>query len=186
MSTATQLLTVEEFRSLPDPEDGSRYELHSGELVRMAPPKHRHIFLQVQLRKLLEGVARENFVVHTELAFRATPEHEFRFSDVGVVSWQRFASIDPDDNLMGAPDMVIEVESPSNTSAELDAKERLCLANGCREFWIVYPTLRYVRVATENTTKRYKEGEEIPLQLFPGQSVSVSEIFSIVPNPSQG
>ncbi len=74
--------------------------------------------------------------------------------------------------------MVIEVESPSNTAAELDEKEALCLANGCKEFRIVYPRRQVIRVSTGETVHRYKTGKSIPLSLFPGHSIAVSDIFS--------
>jgi Uma2 family endonuclease len=186
MSTATELMTVEDFRLLPDPADGSRYELHAGRLVSMPPPKNRHIYLQIHIRKLLEREAGERAVVHTEWPFRATPEHEFRYADVALVKRLRFERDNLDDNLHGAPELVVEVVSPSNTEEELDEKEALCLANGCREFWVVYPKGRYVRVATGDTTRRYREGDQIPLLLFPGQTIAVSEIFSILPSSSQG
>jgi len=35
----------------------------------------------------------------------------------------------------GAPEIVIEVLSPSNTAAEMMDKEQLCLENGAKEFW---------------------------------------------------
>jgi Uma2 family endonuclease len=74
--------------------------------------------------------------------------------------------------------LVIEVESPSNTAAELDEKESICLANGCKEFWIVYPKRKVVRVATAETVKRYQQSETIALSLFPGHSIAVSDIFA--------
>lgn len=43
--------------------------------------------------------------------------------------------MDPDDYLRGAPDLIIEVLSPSNTATEICDKEKLCLENGAREFW---------------------------------------------------
>jgi Uma2 family endonuclease len=73
--------------------------------------------------------------------------------------------------------MVIEVESPSNTVAEFEDKEPLCLATGCKEFWVVYPQRKIVRVVTGETVKRYQPGESIPLSLFPGHSIAVSDIF---------
>ena len=56
-----------------------------------------------------------------EFAFRALPEHELRVADVAFVSRERLNNTDPDDNLHGAPDVVVEVFSPSNTVAEIVA-----------------------------------------------------------------
>jgi len=75
--------------------------------------------------------------------------------------------VDPEDNLHGAPEWVIEVLSPSNTAAEIFDKEKLCLENGCQEFWVVDSVRRQVRVSTPGgITKTYREGQEIPLRQF--------------------
>lgn len=175
-------MSVDEFLLLPEPSDGSYYELHDGDIVTVTAPKRPHVDLQYRLTTLLATIARESYVVRPELPFRATPVDFFR-ADVGVVSHHRYDTVV--DYLAGSPDMVIEVECPSDTPAELDGKEAVCLANGCREFWVIYPQKRYVRVATGDTTKRYREGDAIPLTLFPGQSLNVSEIFSILPSSSR-
>ena len=69
-----------------------------------------------------------------EVPFRLLPEYELRTADVAVVSVVRLNQADPEDNLPGAPELVIEVLSPSNTAAEIIEKQGLCLENGCLEF----------------------------------------------------
>jgi Uma2 family endonuclease len=92
---------------------------------------------------------------------------------------ERWEQIKPEDNLRGAPDLVIEVLSPSNTAAEMAEKEKLCLENGSKEFWVVYPKLRQVKVSTpDGITTTYRDGQEIPLRLFGGGTLQVSAIFS--------
>ena len=179
MLTPTRLMTVEEFQQLRLPED-KVYDLLNGEVIEMSHPKHRHIRLQHHLFDLLRPLAGSYGHVLIELPFRTTPEYNLWAADVAVVSLDRFNGIDPDDNLRGAPEMVIEVESPSNTAAELDEREAQCLANGCKEFWVVYPTRKVVRVSTGDTVRRYKEGENIPLSLIPGQGIAVTDIFAAI------
>ena len=60
-----------------------------------------------------------------EVAFRALPEHELRVAGVALISAARVAGIDPDDSLHGAPDLVIEVLPPSNTTAGIRQREAL-------------------------------------------------------------
>jgi Uma2 family endonuclease len=177
MSTQTHLMTVEEFRELSLPEDKT-YELVDGHVVEMTRPKNRHIDLQHHIFELLAPIATAYGRLRIEFPFRPTPEYNLRAADVAFVPFDRFSAIDPDDNLHGAPDMVMEVESPSNTAAELDEKEAICFANGCKEFWIVYPKRKVVRVSTHDTVRRYQLGEMIPLPLFPGHSIAVSDIFA--------
>jgi Uma2 family endonuclease len=180
MATTTAAITVEQFLRMLQPQEGYN-ELRNGEVVFVTFPRHIHYDIQQRVRRALEAVACDFGQVGIEFAFRARPEYELRRADVALVSKKRYDAIDPESQLAGAPDLTVEVESPSNTSAELDEKESLCLSNGAVEFWIVYPMKRYVRVATATTTRRYAMGDSIPLTAIPGQMVSVADLF---PEPS--
>jgi Uma2 family endonuclease len=114
-----------------------------------------------------------------ELAFRALPEYELRVADVAYITHERAASIAGDDNLHGAPDLVIEVLSPSNTAREIKEKADLCLANGCRQFWAVDSRLRQIAVSTpDGLTRIYRSGESIPLVFADNQSLKVDAAFA--------
>ena len=171
-------MTVEELRRLP--ESGTPFcELRHGELVKVTPPKFKHRLIQNRLVDLLRPLAPAGGYVSMEFDFRALPEHELRTADVAFVTKERFEAIDPEDNLHGAPDLVIEVLSPSNTAAEMNEREKLCLENGCQEFWVVDSDLRQVKVSTpDGITTTYRAGQEIPLRLFGGGSLRVDAIFA--------
>ena len=179
MSTVTHLMTVEEFLQLPAAIDGRRMELLGGEIIQSTAPKRTHLDLQHRLHMLLLSIVEQSYTLRLEFPFRATPLDFFR-ADIGIVANDVYEPVI--DYLDRAPDIVIEVESASNTAVEFDLKEATCLANGCQEFWVVYPKSRYVRVTTGNIVHRYREGDRIPLTLFPGRSLAVSEIFAILPN----
>jgi len=86
-----------------------------------------------------------------------------------MVSHDRTQQTDPEDNLHGAPELVAEVLSPSNTVAEMNDKERLCLENGSKEFWVVDPDLRQVKATTpDGITTTFRGGQQIPLSAFGG------------------
>jgi len=70
--------------------------------------------------------------VGIEMPFRAVPQFDLRAADAVFISQQRWDAIDPEDNLRGAPEFVIEVKSESSTGAELRERASLCLANRCR------------------------------------------------------
>ena len=175
----SRLMTVEEFRTLPEDSGPVYHELRHGELVAVTRPKAKHTRIQKRLERLLENAAGQHGIVIMELAFRPIPEHELRVSDVAYVSNERWDRVDPDDNLQGAPEITIEVLSPSNSAAELYDKEKLCLENGGREFWVVDPDLRQVKVSTpDGHTITYQSGQQIPLPLFRGAKVPIDDIFA--------
>ena len=173
-TTTTRLMTFAEYERIPNPP-GHRYELHHGELVKVPFPEFPHVRAQWQLRRLLESAAGDAGVVHTEMPYRPLPEHECWGADIAYVAKERWNAID--DYLMGAPELVVEVLSPSNTAAKLLDKRNVCLDNGSREFWVVDTDHRQVEVSTpDGHTIAYKSGQEIPL--FFGGRLAVDAIFT--------
>ncbi len=177
-STPTRLMTFEEFEQLPDPRDErERYELRHGELVKAPPPEYDHFLIQQTLRDLLDRAAAGQGRAYTEAAFRALPDGEYRVADVAYAPADRWTRHKGERYFMGAPDLVIEVLSPSNTAAEMLDRRILCLENGAREFWLVDAGHRQVEVSTpDGHTVTYKTGQEIPL--FFGGRIPVDAIFS--------
>ena len=181
-ATTTSLMTVEEFRKLPEPVSDFQYELHHGELVRVTRPKHKHLHMQRRLRSLIGNLLSGDWLVEIELPFRAVSKHDLRAAHVGVLPVERWNNIDPEDNLRGAPDLVIEILSPSNTAAEMYEREQLCLENGAKEFWTVDLDRRHIRVAsTEKPAQVYRQGQEVPLATFGGGSLPVNGVFAELP-----
>lgn len=178
MSPVPSLVTVEQFRQLP--EGGAlTYELHHGEVVAVTRPKPRHWKLQKRLYGLLEPKLKAFGEVAIEAPFRPVPEFDLRAADVAVVSQARWDAIDPDDDLRGAPELVIEVLSPSNTPRQLRELVALCLANGAVECWIVDPGKRSVTVvAREGGSVVHFSGGSVSLARFGAGDLPVDEIFA--------
>ena len=175
-----EILTVEKFQRLPEDSGGGYHELRGGKVVTIARPAFRHRSLRRQLRRLLERAGSPLIAIDSEVAFRPLPEHELRVADVAVVTAEREAAIDPNGHLMGAPDLAIEVLSPSNTFSEINDKETLCLENGAREFWVVDPFRRLVKLAKpDGHTVTYRPGQSIPWLFAPETAaIAVDRIFS--------
>lgn len=176
----TALMTVAEFRQLQDPP-GAYYELRNGEAITVTYPKQRHDFIEDRLQDLLAPLAKGLGRVVKRFAFRAVREYDLRQADVAFVAASRYRAIDPDDNLHGAPDLVIEVLSPSNTADEMDEKSALCLENGALEFWVVRPRAETVTVqSVDGPTRRYRRGDSIPVERFfcAGTVVRVEDVFA--------
>ena len=173
-------MTVEQFRELPLDRGPWLHELRYGEVVTSTRPKSGQYKLQVRLAHLLETRADRLGVVGIEMPFRAVPQFDLRAADVAFVSRDRWEAIDLDDNLRGAPDLVIEVKSESNTWAELSERASLCLANGCLDFWIADEEARIITaVAPDGKALQYSGEDCVPLPLFGGDGLRVADVFKI-------
>jgi Uma2 family endonuclease len=160
------LLTVEQYRQLPEREDVFQ-ELHWGQVVTLTRPKMRHIKLQYRLVELLRPKVEGSGIVAAEVPFRALPEYDLRGADVAFVSWSRWNAADADDDLHGAPELVIEVLSRSNSKRKLRENAVLYLSTGAQEFWLVDPRHKTVTVTTRHPEAVvYRAGDSIPLKMF--------------------
>ena len=178
MAALPNPMTVAQFRELPEGGEFT-YELHYGEVVRVTRPKARHSELQHRLFELLKPKLTAFGVVRIECAYRGVPEYDLRAADVGVISHDRWKSMDLDDNLHGAPDLVIEVKSPSNTRKKLGEVVSLCLATGSRQCWILEPDRKSVAVYRLGCPVAiYGPGATVPLTAFGSDALPVDEIFS--------
>jgi Uma2 family endonuclease len=179
MAALPHLVTVAEFRELPESGEFT-YELHYGEVVAVTRPKARHWKLQLRLHELLKPKLSDFGGIAIEMPYRPLAEFEFRAADVAAVSWVRWNAIDPDGDLHGAPELVIEVKSPSNTKKQLQELVTLCLANGSLQFWVVDPLQKSVTVIErDGSSTAYVTGGCIPLTAFGSDALAVDQIFEI-------
>ena len=178
MAALPHLITVAEFRELAEGGE-SAYELHHGEVVAVTRPKARHWKLQERLHELLKPKLKGFGNITIELPYRPLAEFELRAADVAAVSRERWDAIDPDGDLHGAPELVIEVRSPSNTRKQLQELVTLCLANGAWQCWIVDADNKSVTVIKrDGSTATFGPGGEIPLAAFGADCLAVDQIFA--------
>jgi Uma2 family endonuclease len=176
MGTTVQAFTTfDEFLKLPNPPAG-HLELHHGEVIVVPPRKYRHAKIQYALLKLLEPLLSHYGVVMSEFPFRV-PGHEACQADIGFVREDRDREAEISDFMMGAPDLVVEVLSPSNSMDDMNDKMDVCMANGCLSFWVVDPKRRVVSVTEGLVTKHYLESMSIPLSDPFRGTISVAAIF---------
>ena len=83
---------------------------------------------------------------------------------------------------VGAPDMVIEILSPSTASRDMLLKYNKYLRAGVREYWIVDPETRMVRVCTLKDGKYdsndYMDADKIPVQVLEGCEIDIKRVFA--------
>ena len=156
---------------------GFKLELHHGEVVKVPPPKKRHSAVRTRLNRALLSMLGDVCYVQTEFPFKVG-EHDAWVADLGVTAASRWAAVPDDSWFSGAPEIVIEVLSPSNTASEMYDRERTCFEGGCREFWVVDPDARQVYVTSPDGPRRTcRSGEQVPIALLGRGTVAVNQIF---------
>jgi Uma2 family endonuclease len=177
MSTATtQPLTAAEFDRLDLPQDRN-WELHDGEVVEVSLPLIVHRLIQKRVMTLLDPLFPLADVL-MEYPFQVG-DHDKRSADVAVVSQDRAKAARQQGILTGAPDMVVEVLSPSNSVMELKRYRRLCLNHGTALFLVIDPEDKTVEVFIQGAkAATYTIEDSLPVVLLDVSSaILVAQIF---------
>jgi len=185
-ATSTALMTAEELMQLPD--DGFRYELINGELEKMPPPGLPHGRIAFRLSVLLG-----NFILDHELGEGFAPETGFKLTsnpdtvlapDFAFVTNERFVEVGKTDGYgAGAPDLAVEVLSPSDRPGKVKQKIARWFNFGTRQLWIVDPKRSTVAVyRSESDITMFSGSDYLEAQdLFPGLRISLDKIFGPAP-----
>jgi len=152
----THLMTAEDLLAMPD--DGFRYELVDGELVQMSPTGFLHLHTTGLLIALLGGHVRERGlgVVGGEggFIFRRDPDKVYA-PDVVFVSTHRLPPKEAWTSFLNiAPELAVEVLSPSDSASYINDKVMTYLDAGVRLVWVVDPRRHTVTVYQADRTAR--------------------------------
>lgn len=176
------LLTYDDYLQLPD--DGKRYELMEGVLCLTPSPTVRH---QRILRKL--GFAMENHLLRHGLGEVFYAPLDVVLSNTCVTQpdllyvSDKKKSVIEEKNIAGAPDLVVEILSPSSAAADRVSKSTIYARYGVPYFWVVDPEKNaleefrldegiYVLVCSWTIEELFQP------ELFPGLEVRLSDLFA--------
>lgn len=173
--------TLEDYLALTD--EYPRYELLEGELIEMVSPTSKHqIVLALLFRQLdrhcdihklgivltapLDVILAPNVVVQPDLLFISVAR---RSQLIG-------------ERINGAPDLVVEIISPTSSGRDLLQKRKLYARHGVAEYWIVDPGDRTIEVQrlTGNlysTVALFEPGQSLVSTIFPGLAVELALVF---------
>ncbi|MPZ22310.1 MAG: Uma2 family endonuclease [Dehalococcoidia bacterium] len=181
VATEKKLMTADELLAMPD--DGARYELVKGELRKMAPAFGEHGYVAGRIHEaLLLFVAekRLGLILSADTGYKLESQPDtVRAPDVAFVSAGRLADVRKAGFVSGAPDLVVEVLSPSNSAREMTEKVEQYLTAGCRLLWIVDPEGRSVTVwMPDRTARLLHDADEIDGgDVLAGFSCPISRFF---------
>jgi Uma2 family endonuclease len=189
IETATKpqpLFTADDLLAMPD--DGKRYELVQGELEEL--PMSSHISSLIAARIIFELQA---FVLPENLGHVTVPDGAYVLREnpatvrIPDVAFTRLNRLPPPAErtrfLRLAPDLVVEVISPSDAAAAINNKVQEYLDAGVSLVWVVYPERRMVQVfVPDRTSRSYFEGDSLDGgDVLPGFTLAVETIFAQVP-----
>ena len=112
-----------------------------------------------------------------DLEFALTDDDRAR-PDVWVLLGKRAATLDVDlVPVPGAPDIAIEVISPTERSSDSHEKVRAYLLHGTSEVWQIYPKSRTAEIHRRGTSRTVETGEVIESDLLPGFALPLVSIL---------
>src|SRR3990172_5835472 len=147
MATTEHLTTAGQLR---EASGLGRCELVRGELVMMSPAGSRNGSVVARLTGRLVGFVDEHHlgtVFGAETGFQICYDPDtVRAPDAGFVRAERVSGELPGGFFPGAPDLAVEVLSPSDRASEVLAKVQDWLGAGCAGVWVVDPHTRSISV----------------------------------------
>lgn len=171
------------------PEE-ERWELITGVPYNMTPaPSRRHQKIQAALLTdfftYLDDKECEVYGAPFDVRL---PEGEEKEDEIRtVVQPDVLVVCDPrkldEKGCLGAPDLIIEITSPSTAGKDLKEKLDLYERRGVREYWIVHPTDETVMVFRLNAQSRYErpdiyaKDDTVPVGILPDFSIALEKIF---------
>jgi Uma2 family endonuclease len=174
--------TYEDYAALP--ADGRRYEIVNGVLV-MAPaptPEHQDIVgeIYVALRAYvkLAGLGR---VFMGPLDVQLSSENTFQ-PDLVVLLNAHLERV-AEKKITGAPDLAVEIASPSTAAYDRLTKYEKYAQAGITEYWLVKPTRRAIEVLVLERGEYRSLGifsgqQTLPSRVVPGLPVMVEQFFA--------
>lgn len=175
-------MTADDLLALP--QDGFRYELIEGLLHKMEPAGFFHGATGIYLTGPLSVYVDDHdlgLVVMAETGFKVQIDPDTVLApDIAFVAKANLPSPLPRHGFFaGAPDLAVEIVSPSETMDDVDEKVGKYLDAGTKLVWIIRPIRRRIEVHRANgeslflTEKDVLDGEDV----VPGFTLPVSRIF---------
>jgi Uma2 family endonuclease len=179
MATTTQQLTLQDFLKLPNIEESPAWEFVDGRANQKPMSTAHHSILQKRLTAAIDQ-ANSPYEAFPEL--RCILSSNSVVPDITVIRQERV----PSDNVPveGAPDWMIEILSPDESTTKLIAKIQTCLKEGTQLGWLIDSEEQVImvllpdhRMTLLRNSDRLPVPQDIPLDL------TVEQVFNWVRSP---
>ncbi|MCI0393873.1 MAG: Uma2 family endonuclease [Chloroflexi bacterium] len=158
-------------------------ELVEGRIVPMSPTKIQHGRLESRLARILSAFVEAQSlgeVMSGEVGIYVQRNPDtIRAADLLFISRQRLAQATPDDFLDVAPELVVEIVSPSDRWAEIRRKLREYFATGVNAVLVVEPGEQMISFFHSPTgVEEFALGDTLVMpEILPGFKLVVADLF---------
>lgn len=166
-----------QFDALPY-QEGRRWELLEGDLVEVSSPTPEHQDIVFNLLAALKQYLKEQSAgrAHQDVEFALSRQDRLR-PDTCALLGER-ANFKPRKiPTHGAPDIAVEVISPTERTGDTRRKVLAYLKSGVREVWQIYPVTREVLIYAGAGPREFQDNQSLTTELLPGWSLPVAALF---------
>lgn len=163
--------------------EGGKFQLIAGEIIEMTSPTPYHQRIVSRLATIFNNfILKENiaelFVAPLDVYFSDTETYQ---PDILILLNESFSKM-KENKIEGAPDLIVEVLSPSTAYYDLKHKKSIYEKNGVKEYWIVDPIEKTVEIFESKNGKYFSLAELTKTEiaksnLFAGMEVELEKIF---------
>jgi Uma2 family endonuclease len=179
MPASARKMTYADYARIP--ADGHRHEVIGGEEIMTPAPDVPHQRTSRKLERLLDEhvIARQlGEVFDAPIDVVLSPEDVVQ-PDIVFIAKEHSGRI-TQKNIQGAPDLVIEILSPSTAAVDRGAKLALYERAEVSEYWLVDPAAKVIEIRELESPRRvriYKEGQSFESRLLTGLMVRLADVF---------
>ncbi|HMV84468.1 MAG TPA: Uma2 family endonuclease [Blastocatellia bacterium] len=185
--------SLDEFWSLPEPKDGSKYELIAGVLYMSPPPDFPHNYSSATLNQVFYSHIEQSGnkgLVFTPRAALWTSSATYVEPDLFYISEDTLNRINI--RKPHTADLVVEIISPGTAIYDRNTKADTYAGLGVRELWLIDPLNLIIEVrhllegeARYDIGRVFKQGDLVESKVLPTFSPSVTRICNAVPHKTK-
>ena len=178
--TTDRLYTYDDYLKI---DDNNQYELIGGKLILVPAPRTIHQKVKLRLAWFITNFIRKNDL--GEILDAPTDviltEKDKPQPDILFISKERL-NIITEYNVQGAPDLIIEVLSPSTSRWDRVEKSKMYYTHGVKEYWIADPDSKVIEIFIPgennwNLFQAYDEDDMLTSPLLAGLEIPLKDIF---------
>lgn len=168
-------------------DDGNRYELASGRLELMSPaPSVHHQMVSAQIQKRLMQSCEDEYLILDAPVDVILDKYEVRQPDLVIIHRSRMHIVSRR-GVIGAPDLVVEILSPSTLRRDKIDKIKVYALYGIPEYWLVDPFIGALEQYILNDkvyelAEIYTEDEHVSSSLVSCASFTMRDIMNQIPD----